>query len=107
MSMEIVSLCGVMTLMMIQPFMQFGLGGASTRFLRLCNSSSFGFFSTVSDDLAKYLYFAKYFHAFQSLFVLDVHMGGDGSSSRRRAAGALGLETALDEGVEACGYWRR
>ena len=28
MSMEIVSLCGVMTLMMIQPFMQFGLGGS-------------------------------------------------------------------------------
>ena len=30
-------------------------------------------------------------------------MGGDGSSSRRRAAGTLGLETALDEGVG--GMW--
>lgn len=81
MNTEIVFPCGVMNLMMIQPFMHFGLGGASTRFFRFYNSSSFGFFSTVSDDLAKYLYLVKFFHVVQFLFTLDVRIGGDGSSS--------------------------
>ena len=65
MSMGTEFLFGVM--MMIQPFMQCGLGGGSSQ----CSSqfNSFGFFITVTNDVAKFINLAKSFHP------LDLHMG--------------------------------